>query len=431
MKFLLTLWPFETHLHPNLALAHALREAGHEVAFYTGDRARNTLAAENFRHFPFREVDQGHFERVMDSILAGRARPWRLRKIWSEFLVGSVPAQIQDLRQVLEHWPPDVIVCDMAMWGPIVVLGETTGIPIAVFSHVGYCMLPGPDGPLPGISLPRSRNLGIRAGAWFVSRAVRLMTAIVAKDADKVRSAFGLRPLGMRITEYFGKLPLYLIPSTPEFDYERPDLPSSVHYLGPCLWPPLPSFEETRGHAQVQVVVHEGTFYTPKPSLLRAAVQGLARLPFDVRIFAGKGRDLSHLELAPAADNIHLHEWRPLSEVIRCCDLLVTNGNTELALGALTCAVPLVVVPSTLDQSEMAWRVQESGAGIRLSERRCTPERLRQAVQSILDDRSYLDQARRLAGCFTQYGGVERAVALLTGVAKRGNKHNCERPCSN
>jgi UDP:flavonoid glycosyltransferase YjiC (YdhE family) len=110
---------------------------------------------------------------------------------------------------------------------------------------------------------------------------------------------------------------------------------------------------------------------------------------------------------------------------------MVTNGNTELALGALTCAVPLVVVPSILDQSEIAWRVQESGAGIRLPERRCTPERLRQAVQSILDDRSYSDHARRLAGCFTQYGGVQQAVALLAGIAKRGNKYDCEGQCAN
>lgn len=56
-KFLLTVWPFPTHLHPNLALAHALKEHSHEVAFFTAPGATPLIEGEGFRCFPFRELD--------------------------------------------------------------------------------------------------------------------------------------------------------------------------------------------------------------------------------------------------------------------------------------------------------------------------------------------------------------------------------------
>ena len=43
--FLFTLWPFTGHLLPQLRIALALRERGHEVAFYSGERARATARA--------------------------------------------------------------------------------------------------------------------------------------------------------------------------------------------------------------------------------------------------------------------------------------------------------------------------------------------------------------------------------------------------
>ncbi len=31
-------------------------------------------------------------------------------------------------------------------------------------------------------------------------------------------------------------MPLYLVPSVPELDYNRRDLPATVHYIGPLIW---------------------------------------------------------------------------------------------------------------------------------------------------------------------------------------------------
>ena len=38
-RYLLTAWPLVGHIHPFVSIARALQERGHDVAFYTGERA--------------------------------------------------------------------------------------------------------------------------------------------------------------------------------------------------------------------------------------------------------------------------------------------------------------------------------------------------------------------------------------------------------
>jgi UDP:flavonoid glycosyltransferase YjiC (YdhE family) len=57
-RFLFTLWPFTGHLLPQIAIAQALRERGHEVAFYSGEAVRHHVEGQGFTFFPFQRLDQ-------------------------------------------------------------------------------------------------------------------------------------------------------------------------------------------------------------------------------------------------------------------------------------------------------------------------------------------------------------------------------------
>jgi UDP:flavonoid glycosyltransferase YjiC (YdhE family) len=61
--------------------------------------------------------------------------------------------------------------------------------------------------------------------------------------------------------------------------------------------------------------------------------------------------------------------------------------------------------------------VVEVGAGVRLPSRRCTPERLRAAVEQVLADGSYRENARRLGRRLTQAHGAADAAELLESLA--------------
>ncbi|MFW6195680.1 MAG: glycosyltransferase, partial [Chloroflexota bacterium] len=211
-RFLLTVWPFSGHLHPNVALAHALRDRGHEVAFYTGASAAPIIEGEGFRLFRFDDLDERFVLGMVSSRqgIRGKVRwPPSLQKKWREFLVGTIPAQVRDLEEVFRQWPPDMIVCDPLVWSPGAVLHERAGIPVSVFSYTMACFVPGRDAPLLGVSYPKPRG---RLERIRYDAARLLMQAVAkgnVKHLNRVRASYDLPPLKETMPARMSRFPLY------------------------------------------------------------------------------------------------------------------------------------------------------------------------------------------------------------------------------
>lgn len=441
-RFLFTVWPFPGHLYPNIAIAHALRARGHEVAFYTGSMAQAVVAGEAFTYFPFQQVAHrlqtvtGWSETPGDdsdgTLLYQRltqryayshaqsllARAKQQKAMYYEWILGTIPQQVIDLKAVLDAWQPAVIVCDPAMWSPILVLQETHRIPVAVLSLAPGCMIPGPDAPPPGFGLPSPRTWHTRLLARLVASLTNLFASDFRRAISEMRQHYGLPPLSTSMLAFTGGMPLYLVPSIPELDYQRRDLPPSVHYVGPCVWnkphhepPPLWLAQLPKDRPWVHVT--EGTSHAQAPIVLRAAAQGLANLPLQVIMTTGTNRNPVELGLEPSAPNVRVERWVAHSDLLPHTDVVVTTGGAGTVLAALCAGVPLIVVSTEWDKPENAQRVVEAGAGIRLAPRHCTPRRLRAAVERVLGEPSFRQRAQRLAALFGQYGGAARAAELL------------------
>jgi MGT family glycosyltransferase len=322
----------------------------------------------------------------------------------------------------LADWRPDVILSETSMWAPMLVLHEAEGVPVAVFSTVAACLLPGPDAPPPGLGLPRPRSWSTRLAARAASVTTNALAFDVRRAINDVRRRYGLRPLTTSFTEFTGRMPLYLVPTTPEFDYERRDLPPSVHYIGPCLWnagtseePPAWLDELPRDRPWVHVT--EGTMHTQEPILLRAAAKGLAGQPLQVIMTTGARRDPASLELGAGAANVRVERWVAHRFLLPRTDVVVTTGGAGTVMTVLEAGVPLVVVPTEWDKPENAQRVVEAGAAVPHAPRRLTPARLRAAVEQVLGEPSYRRHARRLAAGFAAYRGPARAAELLESLS--------------
>jgi MGT family glycosyltransferase len=424
-RFLFTVWPFPGHIHPNVAIAHALRSRGHDVGFYTGESVRASLEAEGFRCFPFRVVSEARVhEMVLE--LDGLSLQWwkarRAKSLLSQWLLGTLDGQLADLASVFSSWRPHAIVCDPAMWGPLLVLHETERVPLAIMSYVAACMLPGPEGPILGVPLPRAEGSAGRFLRRTLRRIGDVVSADVRRKAEELRARHGLVPIGTSVTAFAGRMPLYIVPSTPTYDRERRDLPRSVRYVGPCSWDKpatvsrAPWLDDMRSDRPV-VYVTEGTMHSKPPMLLKAALQGLASSPVQVVATTGRHRDPAAIGLSVVPVNARVERFVPHSDLLPRTSVVVTTGGTGTVLAALSEGVPLVIVPTAWDQPENAWRVAESGAGIRLTPRQCTPAHLRSAVMRVLHDRSFLENARRLKNDFANYGGASQAADLLEQLA--------------
>jgi MGT family glycosyltransferase len=424
-RFLFTSWPLYGHVLPKLAIASALRDRGADVAFYTGSQVRPLIDERRFEVFPFERVDEraiaGAVRELEESAGMGRPSIADVRRCFDRCLVGPIPGEVADVSAIRRDWNPDAIVCDLPMWGPMVILAETMPVPVALASGFLGPPTSGPDAPPSGLGLPSPSGPARRALAWGAARATDLAARRLRERVDALRAKHGLGPMGCSVNDYLGRLPLTLIPSVRELDYERRHVPPGVHYVGPCPWQPLDppgagAWEKAVPDGRPWVHVAASTVAGSDAGLLRAAVHGLAGRP--VEVVATGGRQASpdlHPEALPA--NVHLARWVNHARLLPRCAALVTPGGAGTIVAALTAGVPLVVVPTTWDKPDNAQRVVEAGVGVRLSPRRCTPARLWAAVEQVLARPAYRERARRMAALMAAAPGPAGAAALLERLA--------------
>jgi MGT family glycosyltransferase len=420
-RFLITCWPFYGHLLNQVGVARALRERGHQVAFYTDASARRLVEGEGFELHPFQRVDGAAIAAAVAELEqragAGRPRLADVRRCFDRCLIEPLRGQVDDVSELIAHRRPDVIVCDVPVWGPMVVLWETTGIPVALSSIFLGPTAPTPQAPPPGLGLPSPRGPARRVAARAAGRATDLVARRIRGQVDAVRAEHGLAPMGCSVNAFMGRLPATLIPGVPELDYDRREVPPRVHYVGPLAWqPPAPPSDawspDVLAAGRPVVHVAASTMAGADATLLRAAVQGLASLPVEV-VVTGGGSLPEDLRRDPVPANVHLADWVDHASLLPRCDVVVTAGGSATVVAALAAGVPLVVVPTAWDKPDNAQRVAESGAGVRLAPRNCTPERLRDAVEQVRARPSFRAQARRLAILLARAPGPAGAADVL------------------
>jgi UDP:flavonoid glycosyltransferase YjiC (YdhE family) len=429
-RFLVTLWPFTGHLLPQIAIAQALRERGHEVAFYSGEAVRHHVEGQGFQFFPFQRVDQEIAFRTMRTVDTGdrRRRPGsgRLMPLMRDWLVETVPDQIADMREVIDDYGPAAIATDLSLWGSVAVLPDLGAPPVALSSTFMGPLIPGPDAPAFGFGLRPPRgplgqlvHRGLTELLEFAGRPLRTRL-------DEVRADLGLGPLGESVNRHTAKLPLYIVGNVSELDYGRHDLPPSVHYVGNCIW--YPESDDTDGEPTAEwlariptgrpwVHVCESTLAFGDPFLLRTAVEALAGAPVELILTVGPDRDPRAPGFDVSAPNVHVARWLHHGTLLPQCSALVTVGGKATVLAAAEAGVPMVVVPTTWDKPDNARRVTEAGAGVTLRARSLNAQALRGAVRRVLYQPGFRKAARALATELAAAPGPPRAAELLEQLA--------------
>jgi zeaxanthin glucosyltransferase len=109
----------------------------------------------------------------------------------------------------------------------------------------------------------------------------------------------------------------------------------------------------------------------------------------------------------------------PLLELAPRLDAVLCHAGLSTVSEVLAHAVPLVVAPITSDQPITAARVAAIGAGLRVRFDGTPPERLREALLTVLDDPSYRAAAARVRESFRAAGGARAAADHLEALARQ------------
>ncbi|MGY1806333.1 glycosyltransferase [Blastococcus sp. SYSU D00669] len=423
-RILFTTMPMAGHLRPGLPIAKALLAAGHEVAWYSGANYEAEIARTGARIY--RMAAELDFDDALADERAGTAgrKPGlaTLKRAMIDLFINPVPDWVADIDAVLDDFRPDVVVAEQGfMAGPFA--GQRRGIPSVVFS-VSPLGLTSVDAPPFGTGLQPGSRLRNRTLNWA------LRTVVLAgpqRAAEQALARLGLPPRTSYFMDWGSEVASrYLVPSVPQLEYPRSDLPAHVEFVGAFLPDPQPGWERpgwwddvlaARASGRPVVLVTQGTIATDPANLILPTIEGLAgREPLVVVTTVREDPDaVLPPDRRPA--NLRMTRFLPHGEVMHLTDVFVTNGGYGGVQTALAHGVPVVIAGTTEDKAEVSARITWAGVGVALGTDTPSAAQVRTAVADVLATPSYRARARQLQEAYAAHPGARRAAEAVLEVA--------------
>lgn len=377
MRVLFTFAGGNGHFRPLVPIARALTEAGHTLAFTGEPLMVPVVEAAGFAAFPSGPNLGSDGERRP---LLAVDRDREDADLRDGFVRRTAPRRAEDVLALCGDWAPDLLVCDEADHGAMIV-AEMLG-------------------------LPQATVLVIAAGS--------LIRADLVDDAlNEVRAAYGLPPQrNLEMTHRH----LVLSPFPESFRDPRFPLPPTAHLFHTPVpgRGPVPGWK-VEGRPAVYFTL--GTiFNTESGDLFARVLAGLREV--DATCVVTVGRHIDPAEFGPQPEHVHIARYLPQDDVLPYCDAAITHGGSGSLLGAIEHGLPMVLVPMGADQPYNGDRVTELGLGTVLDIIEATADDVRDAVAEVLREPSYRAAAVRLRDEVTAYPPPGQIVPLLEALVR-------------
>lgn len=375
--------PANGHTNPTLGVVKALTEAGHQVWYFSFEEFRQKIenAGATFigcDGYDFEMEDKGNADRVgKDKVYA------------TELLVSSTLALDEMTSRMIGEIEPDLVVSDsVAFWGKLAAMKH--GLPY-VSSTTTF-------------AFNKYSAKYMQESAWDI---VRMLTAMprINKQLKRLRDkGYPVKSLldivqndnDTNTIVYTSK---YFQPCSETFS-------DRYHFIGPSIRPITKPIEKT---ADKLVYISMGTVNQNR-EFYRNCINVLGQTDWQVVISMGTNPD--HYDQLP--DNIKIYESVDQMAVLSVADAFITHCGMNSASEGLYFQVPLVLFPQTAEQDAVAKRVEELGAGVRLKS--ISEEDVLQALQLILFEPEYKDNASKISESFRSCGGAAEARAFLESI---------------
>jgi UDP:flavonoid glycosyltransferase YjiC (YdhE family) len=358
------------HFHPVAPLALAVKARGHDLVVATGPDFVGWVRKCGLPAEPSGLTAAENDERV-----AGLGITDPRMAAFHRFSTVAVPPMATDLLELARSWSPDVVVHEEGEYaGPLA--AARLGIPCVTHSWAAPAR-PGSERALyRELLAPIWEAHGV-SGPAVTSGQVYLDACPPPYQTSDVADIPG-------------------VTSVKPVPFDGPDTPVP----GWLVDLPRPAVYVTFGTVAV--------FSTPQ--ILRLAVEALAPLATVVVTTGPNAPDV----IAEAGERVHVERYLPQSLVLPRVDLVVSHGGAGTTVGALTHALPHLVVPGAApSQVRNAQRTEALGLGRAMAHDQMTAATLRDAARELLTDQSYKDAAASACKALDDLPGVDTAVDLI------------------
>jgi UDP:flavonoid glycosyltransferase YjiC (YdhE family) len=392
MRVLFTVQPSTGHLHPLVPVAHALIEAGHEVAVCSSPSFREEVEAFGLTHIAagldWVTSDHSTWRAFPPMPPPGPEFAAFVVTVFADVTTGHM---VPDLLAIAAKWQPDLIVRESMEYGACLA-AESLGIPHASIGGNGYSAIDSPDVRY----FPGNRRM-------------------VAEPMARHRARFGLPPDPDNLMPFRN---LHLCFTPPSWDGDNAPRPANTVFLrhANATRPGAALPEWVRGLADRPTLLASlGTVFNSTPGVLEAIIDGLAQEPVNLIVAIGPDQDRARFGTVPP--NVRLEHYVPQPSLLPHCDLFITHGGFNSVKESLISGVPMVVVPISADQPYCAERCAALGVARVVPPDQRTPDMVRGATLEVLRDPSYRANAARFRDQMMALPGPDRMIELLEALA--------------
>lgn len=365
--------PAYGHLFPLLPLAAAVRDAGHEVSFVTGADFVPVIEAQGF---PAYAAGVGPLE-VAAEIFAGPVPR----------LPDGGPNRAAQARLFLDALPrrttPELLAAFRAV-APDLVIYEHTAVGAAIAAALA--------------GVPAVAH-GVVAGAATDTFDVTRSPALLSLLAE-----FGLSSAAT------------IEPERTLDPFPRSLRTGPVSRLAPTPIQPVP-WREPNGCTprwltecrRPVVYLTLGTIFG-SAATLRVALEALRHQGAEILVAAGP---VDPSSLGPVPDGVHLERFVDQGRILPLVDAVVHHGGSGTTLGAAAYGLPQLILPVGADQKLNGQAVSAAGAGRLITPDELGPDRVADAVGSLLGEPTYAAAAQRLRREIATMPAPDALVAAL------------------
>ena len=381
--------PAHGHTNPTLGVVRELVSRGHEVLYYSYNVMREKIEAAGATFVSCDDYDMEQKLSPKDAVRVGKDLAFS-----TKILVDTTLSLDDKVCADMKKLQPDCIVADsMAVWGKAVAL--KLGIPF-VSSTTTFA---------------------------FNQHSAKIMKQSVG---ELFRMIFSMGKIGKEIKRlqdkgYPVKSVLDIIQNdenthtvvytSPEFQPCAETFTDKYAFVGPSIRPAQSEIEKTK---EKLVYISMGTVNNDMLPFYKKCIAALGQT--DYQVILSVGNLVSVEQFGELPENVKIFSSVDQIAVLQKADVFLSHCGMNSVNESLFFSVPLVMLPQTPEQGGVATRVAQLGAGKKLE--KTDAEEIRKAVEEVLANSSYKENAARIAEGFRSCAGAAGAADKILSLCK-------------
>ena len=406
------------HLNGMIAIGRELMTLNHSVTVFSAADSRTsvTKAGLNFMAIGEYEYPEGSVKEVSDNMgkLVGIAAT-----IYNVDLSEKVAkVSLRDTPTAIQNENIDVLLVDQSMVEGKTI-AEITNIP---FITICNALILDPEPNIP--PLVTSWNYDI--SWWSIARnqlgysLFGLLSFKIAQVIENYRRQNNL-PIAsdLNFNNLVNSNLAVISQQIAEFEYPRTQLPPQFHFTG--LFSANTEYREpiefpwNRLNGKPIIYASMGTIQNQQLWIFEAIANACKDFDCQLIISIGGSKEPQRIKTLPGSPLVV--KYAPQLEILEKASLCITHAGMNTTLECLKYGIPMVAIPIANDQPGIASRIEwtKTGMVVQIHELLygLAYFRLKQAIEKVIYDSSYRENALKMQQHMRSAGGVKKAVDII------------------